>query len=176
MDVLVKAVRKGIGFLTWKKMAFLFGGLCVLLAAVLGKQCHNLYAMRQTNQTIGQTLTEWQDLAPTINREKLRPVDADQLDDVTANLMVNAQAHRLGIIYYGDAKQQPSYSSEEAESSSRLYHLSVQGAYADCFAFLRDFHAKDALMTVVTMDAYPVQDKIQMDLRYRVYIREGESS
>ena len=49
--------------------------------------------------------------------------------------------------------------------------LSVRGTYTDTLSFLEDFRAKDALITIASVKMYPVNDQIETEVCYRVYLK-----
>ena len=120
---------------------------------------------RQTNE-IRATMTEWQEKAVFINGQMYRPVLAAQIDSVSSDLFVAAETHHMELVSYQALQR-----SNHDDTAFQTFTLSVKGSYTDSIAFLENFHAKDALITIMSMKMYPVEGDIQTDLHYRVYIK-----
>ena len=110
-------------------------------------------------------MEKWQEQADYINAQNYRPVHAEQLDTVAAELLGRIPAHNMGMISYHVLNQQ------NGKKEYQAYVLSVRGTYTDTLSFLEDFHAKDALITIASVKMYPVNDQIETEVCYRVYLK-----
>lgn len=144
-------------------LLLLISGLCVTAALFLS--LGKLSALHRQADEIRETMTEWQEKAKFINGKVYRPVLAEQIDAVSSDIFHAVEVHHLELIAY----QSLHHSPEETEFQT--FSLSVKGSYANSIAFLEDFRAKDALITIMSMTMYPLEENIQTDLRYRVYIK-----
>ena len=144
-------------------LLLLISGLCVTAALFLS--LGKLSALHRQADEIRETMTEWQEKAKFINGKAYRPVLAEQIDAGSSDIFHAVEAHNLELIAY----QSLHHSQEETEFQT--FSLSVKGSYANSIAFLEDFRAKDALITIMSTTMYPLEENIQTDLRYRVYIK-----
>lgn len=144
-------------------LLLLISGLCVTAALFLS--LGKLSALHRQADEIRETMTEWQEKAKFINGKAYRPVLAEQIDAVSSDIFHAVETHHLELIAY----QSLHHSQEETEFQT--FSLSVKGSYANSIAFLEDFRAKDALITIMSTTMYPLEENIQTDLRYRVYIK-----
>ena len=144
-------------------LLLLISGLCVTAALFLS--LGKLGTLHRQADEIRETMTEWQEKAKFINGKAYRPVLAEQIDAVSSDIFHAVETHHLELIAY----QSLHHSQEETEFQT--FSLSVKGSYANSIAFLEDFRAKDALITIMSTTMYPLEENIQTDLRYRVYIK-----
>lgn len=144
-------------------LLLLISGLCVTAALFLS--LGKLSGLHRQADEIRETMTEWQEKAKFINGKAYRPVLAEQIDAVSSDIFHAVETHHLELIAY----QSLHHSQEETEFQT--FSLSVKGSYANSIAFLEDFRAKDALITIMSTTMYPLEENIQTDLRYRVYIK-----
>lgn len=144
-------------------LLLLISVFCVTAALFLS--LGKLSALHRQADEIRETMTEWQEQAEFINGKAYRPVLAEQIDAVSSDIFLAANVHHLELISY-----QSLHRSQE-ETAFQTFSLSVKGSYTDSLAFLEDFRSKDALITIMSTKMYPVEGNIQIDLRYRVYIK-----
>ena len=144
-------------------LLLLISGLCVTAALFLS--LGKLSALHRQADEIRETMTEWQEKAKFINGKAYRPVLAEQIDAVSSDIFHAVEAHHLELIAY------QSLHHRQEETEFQTFSLSVKGSYANSIAFLEDFRAKDALITIMSTTMYPLEENIQTDLRYRVYIK-----
>ena len=111
------------------------------------------------------TMQKWEEQADYINSQYHRPVREQQLDAVAAELIGTIPAQNMELISYHVLNRQ----SGKREYQS--YVLSVRGSYSDTLSFLENFRASDALLTIASVKMYPVNDRIEADVCYRVYLK-----
>lgn len=145
-------------------LLLIISGFCVTAALFLS--LGKLSTLHRQSDEIRATMSEWQEKAEFINGQRYRPVLAAQIESVSSDLFVAAETHHMELVSY-QAMQRGSHD----DMAFQTFALSVKGSYTDNIAFLENFHAKDALITIMSMKMYPVEGNIQTDLRYRVYIK-----
>lgn len=116
-------------------------------------------------QDVYATMQKWQEQADYINSQYHRPVHAQQLDAVAADLLGTIPTQNMELISYHVLNRQ----SGKREYQS--YLLSVRGSYSDTLSFLENFRAKDALITIASVKIYPVNDRIEAEVCYHVYLK-----
>ena len=139
--------------------------IAVLVSLMVCVSLGVAYHKRMKVQDVHATMEKWQEQADYINAQNYRPVHAKQLDAVAAELLGRIPAHNMGMISYHVLNQQ------NGKQEYQAYVLSVRGTYTDTLSFLEDFRAKDALITIASVKMYPVNDQIETEVCYRVYLK-----
>lgn len=139
--------------------------IAVLVSLMVCVSIGVAYHKRMKVQDVHATMEKWQEQADYINAQNYRPVHAKQLDAVASELLGRIPAHNMGMISYRVLNQQ------NGKQEYQAYVLFVRGTYTDTLSFLEDFRAKDALITIASVKMYPVNDQIETEVCYRVYLK-----
>lgn len=112
------------------------------------------------------TIINWQNKVDYISKETFRPVGAEQVDNVNSDILIAINVHNLTLEDFKANK-----ASGKAEESYQVFQIKVGGQYADVVKFLLEFHAKDALVSIMNFSMSSSQGIIHADITYRIYTK-----
>lgn len=146
-------------------------GVCIFGVVTLSSQVYLAYnhqqEIQQQSNEMRTTIKKLSEEAEIINKMDYRPVEEKQVPNVQSDLMLALQSHQLKI---GSLKE---VSAGGKKSKHKTFDLRVNGTYEQTMAFLQNFHARDALLSIFKLSMKPVSGKglIETDLVYRVYVK-----
>jgi len=119
------------------------------------------------NNEMRQTIKDWETKVSYINKQEYRPIAEDMTGAVTSDILVSAQNHGLAMTDFKAAMP-----NQKKDSYERTYTLSLSGSYENTVAFLTTFHARDALINILSLKMQPQNGIIQTQIKYRIYIKK----
>lgn len=119
------------------------------------------------NNEMRQTIKDWETKVSYINKQEYRPIAEDMTGAVTSDILVSAQNHELAMTDFKAAMP-----NQKKDSYERTYTLSLSGSYENTVAFLTNFHARDALINILSLKMQPQNGIIQTQIKYRIYIKK----
>lgn len=113
-------------------------------------------------------LKDWEMKSGFINQQQYRPVPADKVDAVQSDLMLAMQSFHLNLTDY---KIVVDGSKDKKAPTFKAFEVGFAGSYADTVNFLMNFHARDALLSIMQLDMSTQKGLINTKLVYRIYIK-----
>lgn len=128
---------------------------------------NKMQEIESRNNEMRQTIKDWETKVSYINKQEYRPVTEDMTGAVTSDILVSAQNHELAMTDFKAA-----IPNQKKDSYERTYTLSLSGSYENTVAFLTTFHARDALINILSLKMQPQNGIIQTQIKYRIYIKK----
>ncbi len=94
-----------------------------------------------------------------------KPIKASELDAVQTEIFKEIKDYNLNLIRFNATD------NSGTKEKNRDFNLSISGKYSSVMLFLKNFHAKNALMNIKMLELKPKKDEITADLTYTVYIK-----
>lgn len=145
----------------------------LLIIAFIGVSSQTVFSYNEMqeiearNQEMQKTIHDWENKVAYINKQEYRPVMEDQVGSITSDILISAQNHQLAMTDFKAAVP-----ANKKELYERTYTLSINGTYENTIAFLTTFHARDALINILSLKMQPVNGLIKTEIKYRVYIKK----
>lgn len=165
------AVRESRGLMA----ALVASGACIFGVVTMTSQVYLAYGhqqeIQQQSDEMRSTIQALTTQEEEINNQKYRPVTAAQVPSVQSDIMLSVQSHELHL---DNVKVGSSSSSNNNENlpTPQTYDLQITGAYGNTIAFLQNFHARDALINILSIDMKPNEDgTIISNISYRIYVK-----
>lgn len=159
----VRGSQKLMGFLAVTMLLFVIT-LFMGSKAVLSYQ--EAQEIKAQTAEMKAAISNWQNKVNIISKEKLRPVDTEQIDNVNSDILIAISVHNLALEDFKANK-----ASGKEDEPYQQFHIKVGGQYAAVVKFLLDFHAKDALVSIMNVSMSSSQGLIHADITYRIYIK-----
>lgn len=154
---------------------FMLAVVVVLLAflsiSIAGKTAYNYREYLKTKEQIAQMKKEIADFEEKnliINQQAYRPVPADKVDYVQADILLAIQANQLKMTDY---KATTMNESKNQSTGFKAFNVSFEGSYENTMKFLQGFGDKDALVNLMEVSMSPKKGLINTSITYRVYIK-----
>ncbi len=128
---------------------------------------NDMQEVEERNQEMQRTIKDWENKVAYINNQEYRPVEEDQVGSITSDILISAQNHQLSMTDFKAAMP-----ANKKEIYERTYTLSLNGTYENTIAFLTTFHARDALINILSLRMHPQNGLILTEMKYRVYIKK----
>ncbi len=128
---------------------------------------NKMQEIESRNNEMRQTIKDWETKVSYINKQEYRPIAEDMTGAVTSDILVSAQNHELAMTDFKAAMP-----NQKKDSYERTYTLSLSGSYENTVAFLTTFHARDALINILSLKMQPQNGIIQTQIKYRIYIKK----
>ena len=106
----------------------------------------------------------WNEQISFINEQQFRPVEEKSIDMVQTNIIMNLKSRGLNLTGLKTANSKL--------KNANTYELSFTGSYENTIRFLKDFHVKDILTSVLKVKMESTEGNvIKTTLLYVVYIK-----
>lgn len=130
---------------------------------------NDMQTVKTENANMKTTISKWKNAVSYIEKQEYRPISQDQLNNVNSDILVAIQVHNLTL---ADFKASPIGSSGDKKDPFQVFTMKLTGQYGDLVKFLTTFHAKDALVSLMTLELN-TSDKqlVSATISYRVYIK-----
>lgn len=145
--------------------------VCLLVLVVFGFG-KALVAIENAKENMDQAatmktfVTEYGNKAARLNQEAYRPITADQMDNVQSNLLLALQANQMDLLGFKNIKQ------NDKNPTGQIFELDFTGSWASTVHVLRNFHARDALISIESTKISPDKDaKVKTILQYKIYVK-----
>ena len=129
---------------------------------------NNAQSVLSQNRQMKDTINKWKEQVNFIKQQDYRPVKADQINNVTSDILVLVQVHNLNL---ADFKASAITGSKDKKDPFQTFNMKVSGKYEDVVKFLMNFKAKDALVSLMSVDMTSSKDIVTASLSYRIYIK-----
>lgn len=143
--------------------------LTVIVVGGFGKclmAAENITEVNEQIKTMNQYVTEYGNVAANLNQQAYRPVQSDQIDSVQSNLLLVLQANNLDLLGFKNIKQ------TGKETAGQTFELDFNGLWPDTVKVIRNFHARDALISIDDVKFTPEKTgKVKTTLQYKIYIK-----
>ena len=147
-----------------------FGVLIVLIFITSFTTSHLIIAANEQKQTEEQIATmtsyldQWKQKSERINGATMRPVKAEQIDDVQMAVLLNVQSHQLNLASMKET-------GDKTEKDGKSYEMEFMGEYPQVIDCLEHFSAKDALIGIKSLSMAMKDGKIDVRLTYKIYTK-----
>ena len=124
--------------------------------------------IQSENETRIETIENWKKSVAFIEKEDYRPINKEQINSVTSDIMVAIQVYNLTL---KDFKALQQTGTNDQQDPYQAFTMTVSGQYADLMKFLLNFKAKDALISLMSIDMSTSENKVSANLNFRIYIK-----
>jgi len=125
---------------------------------------HQAVKTRQKIAEMTQYVEHWNEKISIIDSSPYRPVTMAQADNVQSNLLLDLQANNLSLISFKN-------SSSSKQENSKKYQLNFIGTWPATVQFIKNFHVRDALISITQINMKTEKDKIKTSVEYKVWVR-----
>lgn len=144
-------------------LATLFGTSKAVLSY---QQAQNV---KQQTVEMQKTISDWKEKVNFLEDQTYRPVNPDQVESVTSDILYAVQGHNLKL---DDYKVIARTQSKDKKATYRDFTMSISGTYQDTVSFLQMFRARNALVHIISLKLAPQNGAIKTTMQYRVYVVE----
>ena len=149
-----------VSFLLFIVMIFVFSRAVI--------SYNNAQSVLAENRQMKETINKWKEQVAFINEQDYRPVQRDQINNVTSDILVLVQVYNLSL---ADFKASNITGTKDKKDPYQTFTMKVSGQYADVVKFLMNFKAKDALVSLMSIEMTSQGNVLTANLNYRIYIK-----
>lgn len=110
-------------------------------------------------------LGDWKAKTDQLNHAQMRPVQANQVDNVQTDLMMHLQVYSLNLTKFA------ALNKDNKKEKDKTFEMDFEGPYPAVMSFLENFHSKDALISIRSLEMEPSKDIIKASISYKVYVK-----
>lgn len=152
-----------------KKLILQMAALLVLFIAVISLTSHLTLSYQEQAEkehqiaTMQNYLKDWQSKNDELNAATMRPVEANQVDQVQTDIMLRVQSTNCNLLSMKD--------SPKTEQNGKVTTIEFSGSYENTMRCLQSFHAKDALIGIKSMKMEQKNGALDTTLTYKIYTK-----
>ena len=144
----------------------------ILLSILGGLNLANSYSeslsVQEQATEMKTFVTNFNQKVNELNKEDLRAITDDELDEVQSNLIFSVQVNNLELITLRNLSLQDDMEKEHGKS----FEMTLVGSWKDSVNFIKGFGSKDALIAMRNVRFAPESDgRIRTTLEYKIYIK-----
>ena len=151
-------------------LTILLGFGTVTLAGKLVTDYQSAQKIKAQMADMRSELKDWETKSSFLNDQQFRPVPADKVDSVQADIMLALQGSQLKLTEYKAIASANSGKNKEGEPF-KAFNMSFTGTYENTITFLENFHARDALIQLIQVEMAPKSGAITTKIAYRIYTK-----
>lgn len=139
-------------------------------------------------ESMKNSITDFKNQTAFVNNQDFRPVPADKVDAVQADLMMAFKTYQLNLTGYkvaagSDAQKKGKVVDKKAKDGDKetknnggsgtykAFDITLEGSYENTVKMLMDFKSSDALIKIMELSMKPKAGLIEMRIVYRVYTK-----
>lgn len=163
-----KSLKKNKSLLILAAAVVVLGFMSVSLA---GKAAYNYHESLKVKEQIAQMekqIADFKEKNNMIVSQPYRPVSADKVDYIQADVLLAIQGNNLKMLDY---KAESTGEGKKDQPASKSFNVSFEGNYADTMKFLQNFGDRDALMNLMEVSMTSKKGIISTHINYRIYLK-----
>ena len=139
--------------------------------------------------TMEEYLQKFEEKQNRVEREKFRPIESKELENVQAEILLAVQGNNLKMEGLRSIKDDDKIESSEPKSDAeevvnnaekkrrknislnKAYELTISGSYDDTMKFLYNFHAGKALIKMRALNIMPENEGYKTKMNYKIYVK-----
>jgi hypothetical protein len=143
--------------------------LLIIAVFAFGKCLLAVQTISDTKAQIGTMqsyVAEYGAKAIQLNKEDYRPVLLEQVDSVQSDILLLLQANQVNLLSFKNIKE------SNKTPNGQIFEIDCDGSWASLVQVIQNFHAKDALISILNVKFDPEKDgKVKAIVQYKIYTK-----